>query len=555
MSRASLLTTTVTLLCLLASPLIGPRSVSAQVAEAVIPSTSSRFFLKATNPAPGTFPGGWRLKDVKIQWVSALVTFTNRAGKLVVVELSHPSSPGTHLASTDRFALTAPDSSAIPSEELILALAQRIRTHESRFAWNRQLRSDAVPIDPMNRPAFQQSKSAAASRLRGAMKDLKEGRSKQAVATALSAARPAASIETLRFAATILRQAGSVSQAMQVLDQALKKAAGTPDEIPVQLDRLASFEAAGDRQAASAVSRDLAARFRQAFPDPRCARADALAILLQAGQIADASRAALEGPEPMVASGDAPLCVHLYQVRAASAAGDADAVEACAKTALEAYPNEPNILFLWGTYFYARNQLERALPPWDRLAAIDPTFPSLMSQYGTAYLVAGRLDAAGIKEQQARLSQKPDDAVAAYLAGLGLYYQREFAQVIPLLEQASKAVPNDPRPKMYLAMAHFFVGRPDVTRLMLDELEPFAYQEPDINYCRSLVFRSFDLPRAIREMATFLRVFEGENRLRFGQQKVDKARKDLQRMRRGEIPEVWLPQPDGQVPDSPKGKR
>ena len=97
---------------------------------------------------------------------------------------------------------------------------------------------------------------------------------------------------------------------------------------------------------------------------------------------------------------------------------------------------------------------------------------------------------------------------------------------------------------MYLAMAHFFDGDRKLAARMLEALDHHAYQEPDIYYCRSLFYRDHDLPRAIREMEKFLEVFEGENRLRFGKEKVDKARDDLERMRKGEVPDVHLAIPD-----------
>lgn len=519
---------------------------SSPVAEAVIPAGSSEFFLEAANPAPKTFPGGWRLEGVRIQWVSAVVTYANGARKLAVIELTHPSAQGKPLAVTERFALTAPDPAAVPPAALVKILAERLKTRESAFTWVRQIRSDAVPIDPLNRERYDVSDPAVAARLKEARDALAAGRAAEAAAKAReAAAAPLADLTALRSAADILRSAGGAPEAVAILDRAGARAAGTPVDLRVRLERLAALEVVGDHESASASARTLSASLPRVYPDPRCARADALAILLQAGQGAEAARAAASEPDAVVAAPKAPRCVYLYLLRAASASGDGDAVDARAGEALAAYPDDPDVLFLWGTHFYVRNQLDRAIPPWDRLAAIDPTYPSLMSQYGTAYLVAGRIDKTGIEHFLARHKEHPEDAVAAYLAGLGLYYQKDFAQVIPLLEQASKAVPNDPRPAMYLAMAHFFMGHRDVTIRMLDALEPFAYQEPDINYCRSLFYRSFDLPRAIKEMEIFLRVFEGEKRLRFGQQKVDKARSDLERMKRGEVPEVWLPQPDG----------
>lgn len=274
--------------------------------------------------------------------------------------------------------------------------------------------------------------------------------------------------------------------------------------------------------------------------DAACAALAPLVTRALDGKVAEALA---EVPKP--AKGE-PRCLRLLRLKLAAAAGDAAAVDAAAKAALAGAPKDPDALFLWGTFYYDRRKLDRAVEIWDRLAAFDPGYPTFIGQYGTAWLVSGRLDAARVARLARRAAADPSDIVATYLAGLGLYYQKDYKAVIPHLKLVAGALPDEPRAAMYLAMAHFFAGDRDTAHRMMDALEPYAYQEPDINYCRSLIYRSSDLPRAIREMERFLEVFEGERRLRFGQQKVRKARSDLELMRKGEIPDVHVP------PDPPE---
>ena len=109
------------------------------------------------------------------------------------------------------------------------------------------------------------------------------------------------------------------------------------------------------------------------------------------------------------------------------------------------------------------------------------------------------------------------------------------------MQRAKFAAENDePRAGMYLAMSHFFTGDVDGAIKMLDALGPVAHREPDIYYCRSLVWRFYDLNRAIKEMQVFLDVFLSENRPAYGQQKIEKAKDDLARMKKGEVPSVYL---------------
>lgn len=312
-------------------------------------------------------------------------------------------------------------------------------------------------------------------------------------------------------------------------------AAGRAREALAIARRLAAHGSPDARAAAAALA--------GAAQDERCGRVEAMEALL------------LDGEDPR-ALGTLPArrrceprCVRLFRMKLAAAMDDEDALDRAADRALSARPEDPDVLFLWGTYYYERSRLDEAVAVWDRLAAKDPAYPTFLGQYGTAMLVSGRLETEAIERLLGRAWTDPEDWLAAYLAGLGLYYKQAYQAVIPLLSRAVEAVPET-RARMYLAMAHFFAGDTATAHAAMEQLEPEAWQEPDVYYCRSLIYRETDLARAIREMERFLEVFEGESRQRFGQQKVRKARSDLDLMRRGIVPPVQL----GPVPPDPPAR-
>jgi thioredoxin-like negative regulator of GroEL len=413
-----------------------------------------------------------------------------------------------------------------------------------RIRWDRRVDPLAVPAETINRPRLSPGSGPQAAELERAARELREGDRDEALARIVRAmAAPDTDRQGIRFGAFLLRAAGEAARAVPAMERAFAGAPGDPSPEEI-VERIATLEAAGLQDPAARMAREQAGRDPDRFASPSCLRAEALALLVREGVPVDAVVG--RGPLPLSPfEGRGSRCAWLLQLHRATRQGDGDGVVRAARAALQAVPDDRDVLYLWGHFFFVRHRLDEALDPWDRLAALEPTYPSLMSLYGTAYLVSGRLQREGIEALLERHRKRPDDAVAAYLAGLGLFYQKEYPRVIPLLAQAAAAVPEDPRPAMYLAMAHFFTGDRDEAIRILEGLERFTWQEPDINYCRSLVYRSTDLPRAIREMETFLRVFEGEDRVSFGPQKVQKARSDLERMRRGEVPEVFLPQPDG----------
>lgn len=498
---------------------------------------------------PGT--EGLTLQGVSIQVVSAILSYRDSGGREVRLELAHPDTPGEAVARTGRFAIIVPGGLPVPPG-LVAALRRRIEAREDGFEWARPVRAAAVPADPLNRPRY-------ALTDRGARETWRRGVSLLETGDRKGAAREARALlgkhgndpEAARAAAALLRRAGRAAEAARALDPVSSGAGGDASRLAARLEWVASLELAGDPRASKAAS-DLARDFPRLFPAAACARYEALGVLLQEGLASEAGRlGGSEDPGP-----DAPACAHWFRVKAATALGDDREVDRRAGLALQAFPDDPDIRFLWGTHYYRKGPdpetLGRAIAAWDPLVRRDPRYPTLLGQYGTAVLVSGRLDREAADRTAAEARKDPDDVVTTYLAGLGLYYQKRYSEVIPFLERAAREVPDEPRARMYLAMAHFFSGDRDTAGRMLEALEPYAYQEPDINYCRSLFYRGHDLPRAIREMERFLEVFEGEHRLRFGEQKVQKARDDLERMRRGEVPPVDLPTPDVPTPREPE---
>lgn len=544
------------------APSSAPISTGMPAAEAtalanqwVIAQNAGPAILEMANPAPRVFSGGWRLEGVSVRVVSADLHYRNQKKQDAFVALVHPSAATNALATTDRFALVVIEGKRPPPAALVQALVSRIRTQESRFTWTQRVPTGAVPIDPLNQAAFLMADPDLSALLVKARKAAQAGDKE----SAMEGARKLASSpdpDARRAAAAIMRMIGNAADAAKLLKETIATSGEGPAGMHLRIEMAASLELDGKPADAEPVLVELAGKFSRIYGDPRCARADALSVLLQDGLASQVASIADQGPlslapasaRPGAAAPALPRCVHLFFIKAAAAAADNDGVDAAATRALAAYPDDPDMLFLWGAYHYKHHNLDKSLIAWDRLAPKHPDYPTLLGQYGTAYLVADRLNAESLQRHLEKAKADPDDVIAPFLAGLGLYYQKDFQGVIPLLTRAVNAVPAEPRAAMYLAMAHYFVGNKDKALKMLEDLEPHAYREPDINYCRSLVYRDFDLPRAIREMEIFLEVFEGESRLRFGEHKVIKARSDLERMRRGEIPEVTLPQPDSETP-------
>lgn len=511
--------------------------------EFVIPADAEAVFRKIGSQDCFALPD-WTISAISIKVVSATITVTGPSGQTFELELVHPDTFVNPLARTAKFAIVARGD---VTDNVLETLQRCIRSAEVHFEWLRRVSPSAVPVHNLNRVTVNLPDDISRRKWEEAIRLAESGDAEAALTAVNELVRLYQdSIEVRRAAAAVARIAGDGRAASNFL-----KLNNLPQgdfrrlylELAASIELLAAKEGSAiDKMAALAIETRLASEYPRLYPDVTCARADALTILLQEGRIGEVSRALTDI--------DASRCMRLLAIKVAMARGNDAEVDEASKAALKDFPDDTDVLFIWGTHYYNKAELHRAVEIWDRLAEIEPDYPTLLGQYGTAYLVSGRLDWKTTDDLLALTRKNPDDLVANYLAAIGLYYVKDYVGVIPLLTRVVNVMPEEPRARMYLAMASFFAGDAMKALLMMEALDDFAYQEPDIYYCRSLIYRSFDLERAIREMERFIEVFEGQKRLRFGEQKVRKAKSDLELMKKGVVPDVSLP-PEPVIPEVP----
>lgn len=527
----------------------------------VIGSGWEKDFLKMTNPGKKGFPGGWKLEAVSLKDAAAVLTY--KAGKKqLVLNLVHPSTVEKPAASTKQFAIVP--AGTTPAEELppkvLAALSKRIDRYGKKFTWTLVTGSTASTASrsgpdrnkkslkwepefppeavPFPRLAYRDyglpsGEAEAWEQIRKALTEKKHDEAGK-LARALAGRNPE-SVAVKRASAAALRTIGKGDEATALLEGAT--AARSRD---LQLELAASLLQQKKEKAARKVLDKLAEGDKDL--SATCALADALKVLVSEGRTEEAARLAPPLKEK------SQRCVVFLHLNMAHVLDDDNALDKAAGIALKGYPDDHNMIYFWGVHYYEKMAFLKATPIWEKLVDMDPLYPAVAGQYGTAMLASDQLKPDGIKAQLKKLETRPDDPMASFLAGMGLYYQHEYAQAKPLLEVAAEAMPHESRGLLYLAMSNYFLGHIDVAKKMFEEMEPYAYHDPDVYYCRSLVYRKSDLKRAILEMEKFVDVFLGEGRLSFGPEKVKKALSDLERMKKGEIPELNLPHEPHQPP-------
>ena len=382
-------------------------------ARFVVAPGYEKLFLQMGQLQAGTGPG-WRLDGVRVERDAAVFSYRNGA-QVVEVRLVHPAQVTTPLAATKSFAVAAERPDEVPAE-LVQALVERVRTLEGRFEWvveapqaaETALGSSYAPTLPdevvsfdRRPPRFDALPEAADRSFRTARDLLAAGKRTEAAREAKGLARSWPDSErVLRAAASILRSAGKGRAAVDLLKRVHSLQPDGPSREAV-LEMAASLVAARNPDEAVRV---LAGATGLA-DSIECRRAEVATILAREGRL-DLARA-FAPP----ARRDGPRCLTVVQMQIAHADDEDARLDALMDEALAQNPDDDNLLYFWGYHYYAKRQMEPAVRIWERLVPRNPTYPAVLGQYGTAWLVAGRLDRRGTEEVARRAAANPEDIV------------------------------------------------------------------------------------------------------------------------------------------------
>ena len=88
--------------------------------------------------------------------------------------------------------------------------------------------------------------------------------------------------------------------------------------------------------------------------------------------------------------------------------------------------------------------------------------------------------------------------------GVMLHYARRYKESLPFLIRASEKWPKDPRILLYTAMNYYRSGQQKKSEVAIEHAVKAASQrDPDLYYCRSVIFRNSDLPKALENLERY----------------------------------------------------
>jgi tetratricopeptide (TPR) repeat protein len=155
-------------------------------------------------------------------------------------------------------------------------------------------------------------------------------------------------------------------------------------------------------------------------------------------------------------------CAACYQTLAQIAARQNDSEKALSLlvTARKLAPQDPEVLFEFGSVCLERNLLEDALPALSRAAELRPDNDSYVYALGSANVGKGRLpDALGLFQKL--LEKHPKDAGLLYAIGAVYYLQSKFPEAEASLQQSVAAHPGHVPATYYLALTYDAMGEED----------------------------------------------------------------------------------------------
>lgn len=154
-------------------------------------------------------------------------------------------------------------------------------------------------------------------------------------------------------------------------------------------------------------------------------------------------------------------------------------------------------------YYKFKGRREDAVRVLEKLYLKDPSQPGLIAEY------LGILTRAGITDQmvvdfKTRADANSESDVLAYPIGVLLHYKERYEESIRYLTQARRAFPRETRIFIYLAMDHFHLGHQKEAEELIQIGVGLASPDPDVFYCRGLIFQDKDPRAAIQDITTYL---------------------------------------------------
>lgn len=468
---------------------------------------------------PDAFPEGSTLDSAAIARDHVVVTYLLPDGGKAIFELRHPSVKPQGATVIGKVALT----SSLPADHaLTKAFVSQATPFLERFRWKRLTGAD----DPL-----------AKARARLQMANLPDVKRFVDLAVEADDIDPA----VRRDGAVLLKAAGHDADAKEQQAKAIELLGGAPG--PADALVLAAMDGPPDEEAINALVEAEAGACQ-------------LVALVDALQLLKRPTEALKIADRVIAKD--PACRRAHQLGAAltSLASDWNGLLSRVEEGLKRFPGDPDLTVRKATALRGLERYDEGRDVLEAVVRANPDDSGALSSLANLYTMT-KTDKAVYEQLKAAFRKDPKDLVSGFLAGVLAHYLAEHKECVDIMHGLMERLPKQPRVPMYAAISAFFLGRQtDAEAYIARAAEIASVRDPDVYYCRSIIFQEKDREAAMKDLEHFLEVAElGWH----SPGKVGRVRKELEMLRRGEIPphaeahhkKVEDPDAPPQAPDEP----
>jgi tetratricopeptide (TPR) repeat protein len=208
-----------------------------------------------------------------------------------------------------------------------------------------------------------------------------------------------------------------------------------------------------------------------------------------------------------------PQCVEaaLAASRLARRAGIGAAVLGQLEAAVRRHPQHVPLAIHLAHLYKDLKRYSEALTIVDRLDFKGVTLDKALVLDITRVYLDAVDNQASLALQRRRADAQPPDVVAAFIVGTILHHTGHWQESNAYLARSQQAFASEPRQFIYTAMNHFRLGHQAEGERLIEEALRLGSSDPDIYYCRAVIWSIKDPRKAAADLQTYLKMTAGSH--------------------------------------------
>ena len=466
-------------------------------------------------------PGTWTVSEISAKKDHMVVKVESPQKGLVEVGFYNPASRGNFFEKTSKFGMRIISGKADPV--LMSSMAGLLNKGEANFEWVHASKSKSSSND-----------KKLLNRLIHAIKLYHAGKKRLAIQAVDAVNKAARSAGLVAQTGRYFMNFGMPDKGRQAFDRAVaivkKKLTKAPDDPHVIAEAVSVYAIMGAVKAAEDLYWKLVKTHKEPIDGKVCMAGKVGSAMVEAKK----DDLALDFYYHVLKT--SPNCKHVYlKAMYIEAESDRfDAVDKLANRALKIWPNDQQILFGWGKAYYTSGKLRRSSEIFLRLTTINPQYPTLLTLLGNSMAKMKKTDE-DIEILKDQVKEHPHNPGWYYGLGAVYFQRKEYKKALPYLQKTVKLAPDEAGPKIWLALALYWMGRKDEARKIFNLMDSMPNKGPKFFFSQAIVWADKDKKRSLAAMRSYVKVLDAESGNTYWLHKKARAQKIIDELKKGNI--------------------